>query len=74
MERRKQREGLVMMTREQAIKEIMTLPDDAFEKIVTIIESVKDKDTVTTVSDEEIMSIANETFDKYDDAFAKLAK
>ena len=67
-------EGLVMMTREQAIKEIMALPDDAFEKIVTIIESVKDKDTVTTVSDEEIMSIANETFDKYDDAFAKLAK
>ena len=64
----------IMMTREQVISCIMTIPDEAFEKIVTIIESVKDDDNVKTLSDEEVLSIADDTFDKYDDAFARLAK
>ena len=66
--------GSIMMTREQVISSIMTIPDEAFEKIVTIIESVKDDDNVKTLSDEEVLSIAEDTFDKYDDAFARLAK
>ena len=66
--------GSIMMTREQVISSIMTIPDEAFEKIVTIIESVKDDDNVKTLSDEEVLSIADDTFDKYDDAFARLAK